>query len=109
MKNPLFMIAACILVGTCGLSAQEIKEKQTEVTKYTVMERFDSEEDITTFEKRTKLREEHLAETKRRREILDTLDISERKRQRLLQDLITEPFSNRLSRQMAEIEFEDEE
>ncbi|MBU2946611.1 hypothetical protein [Zobellia uliginosa] len=108
MKNPLFMIAACIFVGTCGLSAQEIKEKQTEVTKYTVMERFDSEE-ISTFENRTKLREEHLAEIKRRREILDTLDISERKRQRLLEDLITEPFSNRLSRTMAEIEFQDEE
>ncbi|CAM3380572.1 hypothetical protein [Zobellia roscoffensis] len=108
MKTPLFMIAACILMGTCGLSAQEIKEKKSEITKYTVMERFEPKV-MLTIEERTQLREERLAETKRRKEILDTLDISERKRQRLLQDLITEPFSNRLSRTMAEIEFEDEE
>ncbi|WP_289062658.1 hypothetical protein [uncultured Zobellia sp.] len=108
MNPPLFMIAACVLVGTCGLSAQEIKEKKSEITKYTVMERFEPKA-ILTVEERTKLREERIAKTERRREILDTLDISERKRQRLLEDLITEPFSNRLNRTMAEIEFEDEE
>ncbi|MDB2606982.1 hypothetical protein N9Y48_04325 [Zobellia sp.] len=108
MKNPLFIITACILMGTYGLSAQEIKEEKSEITKYTVMDRFDTEDNFS-LEKRTQLREERIARTKRRKEILDTLDISERKRQKLLQDLVTEPFSNRLLRTMAEIEFEDQE
>ncbi|CAZ98514.1 hypothetical protein Q4603_09685 [Zobellia galactanivorans] len=105
MKNHLLLITACVCMYAGGVSAQE---KPAEVTKYTVMERFEPEL-ILSAKEREQLKEERIAEVKRRREILDTLSISERKRERLLQDLIKDPFSNRLSRTMAEIEFEDEE
>jgi len=101
-----------VLLGTsCGVIAQEEIQKaekmKAEVTKYTVMERFEPELMLSA-EERLKLKDEHVDDIKRRREILDTLDISERRREKLMRDILKAPYSSRLSRTLAEIEFEDE-
>lgn len=85
---------------------QKIENQEVEVTKHTIMERFEPELMLSA-EERLELKDERVAEIKRRREILDTLDISERKREKLIRDLLKNPNSPRLSRTLAEIEFED--
>ena len=57
---------------------------------------------------RIQLKKERLATIKKRREIIDTLDISDRKRRKLLKELYRSPFSNQWDKVIADIEFEDE-
>ncbi len=97
---------ACTAASTT-LQAQE-KKQSHEVTKYTVMERFEPQM-ILSPEERVDLKEERMAEIQRTREIVDTLDISERRRERLLNDILQKPYSARLSKTMAKLEFEDDE
>ena len=59
-------------------------------------------------DERKRRKEEQKKLIAHRRSILDTLDISKRRRQRLLRELNTNPFSDRINRTFAEIEFEDE-
>ncbi len=115
MKTPmrkLFFKGMCLVLactaGTAALQAQESYKKKHEVTKYTVMERFEPEM-ILSPQERIQLKENRVAEIEQTRTIVDTLDISERKRERLLQDIIDQPYSSRLSKTMAKLEFEDEE
>ena len=112
MKKLIFRSVCFVLLGTSyAVSAQEAntesEKKSPEVTKYTVMERFEPRL-MPSAEERLKFKEVRVAEINRRREILDTLDISERKREKLLSDLLKDPFSTRLSRTLAEIEFEED-
>lgn len=71
------------------------------------MERFEPELALSASE-RERMREERFAEVKQKMQMLDTMDISERKRQKLLSDIIDKPFSTRLSRNMADGQFEEE-
>lgn len=110
MKRFIFKGTCLIVAFTASsamLQAQE-KEKKHEVTKYTIMERFEPEL-VLTPEERVQLKEERVAEIVKTREIVDTLDIRERKREKLLNDLLEKPYSTRLSKTMAKLEFEDEE
>ena len=50
-----------------------------------------------------------MATIKRRRGILDTLNISERRRERLLKALLKNPFSDKLNKAVADIEFVSDE
>ena len=94
---------------TISATAQEVNDMNTEksVVKYTIMERFEPELILTATE-REKMKAERFAEIKSKMEILDTLDISERKRDRLIEDLMENPFSPRLARTLAEIEFQED-
>lgn len=94
---------------TISATAQEVNDMNTEksVVKYTIMERFEPELILTATE-REKMKAERFAEIKSKMEILDTLDISERKRDRLIEDLMEDPFSPRLARTLAEIEFQED-
>ncbi len=100
----------CMITGTSAFAQQKLQDdtKNMEVTKYTVMERFEPGLVLST-EERVELKEAYKAERELRREIIDTLHITERKREKLLNDLAKNPFSARLSRTLtlAEIEFED--
>ena len=58
---------------------------------------------------RVRLKKKRIATIKRRKGILDTLDISERRRERLLKALLKDPFSDKLNKAVAEIEFVAEE
>jgi len=86
----------------------KIDKSKVKVQRHTVMSRFEpeiakSEED------RLAKRNNRIAETERKLSILDTLDISERKRKALLRDLKYTPYSNRLNKAtgLAGNEFED--
>jgi len=111
MKKMIFKIICIVLLGTsfCAIAQNEVKKSEKEafeVTRYTVMERFEPQLMPST-EQRLKMKEKHVAEIRRRREILDTINISERKRNKLMRDILKNPFSPRLSRTLAEIELED--
>lgn len=110
------------LLGTASMLAQQtvskpatvkkiatlkIDKSKVKVQRHTVMSRFDTEI-ASSEEERLKKRQERIAETERKLSILDTLDISERKRKMLLRDLKYNPFSNRLNKATyAGTEFED--
>ncbi|MFK7813898.1 MAG: hypothetical protein AB8B59_15490 [Maribacter sp.] len=78
-------------------SGLKIDKSNVKVQRHTVMSRFEPE--IASSEAvRMKKRQNRILETERKLSILDTLDISERKRKMLLHDLKYNPFSNRLNK-----------
>ena len=90
--------------------AQETKEtnkKEIKVKKKTVMEQYEPEM-ILTVDDRIKLKKDRLALIKKRRSIIDTLDISDRRKRRLLKELYRTPHSYKWEKLIADIEFEDE-
>jgi hypothetical protein len=107
-------LGLCItFFGTSLLSAQdqlpeETANKEIKVQKHTILERFETDFMVSADE-RKEMKTAHIAMTQKRYSILDTLDISERKRRKLMSDLYESPFSDRLNRTMADLEFEDEE
>lgn len=99
------------LFSAAPLYAQNVMVKpnkeENEVQKYTVMEKFDPNLVIPA-EERKRLKVRRTLLIAHRRSILDTLDISKRRRQRLMRELHKNPFSDRINRTFADIEFEDE-
>lgn len=110
MKKNICLAACALLVGTLTITAQEqlnTTADEVRTVKYTIMERFESDMILTAVE-RERLKKERFEEIKSKIGILDTLDISERKREKLMEDLITDPFSPRLSKTLADIEYKEE-
>jgi len=107
--NFLFPTVLCFLLATWSINAQKAFAQSTPQTAETIIE----EEGplLTKFEPGfQESNEERMAEIRRKRAILDTLDISERKRRRLLKDLYKNQISERLSKALlADTEFEDVE
>lgn len=108
-KISLWILGSVFCVAfSFGVSAQEIvphsENKTFKVQKHTVMEQYEPAM-VLSVDERVRLKKERLVTIKRRRGILDTLDISDRRRQRLLKELIRNPFSDRLNRAVADIEF----
>jgi len=81
-------------------------QKEFTVKKRTVLERFDSDLVITP-EERMKLKLERIAAIEKRLGIMDTLNISERQRRRLLKELYRSPFSDEWNKVIADLEFEE--
>ncbi len=71
------------------------------------MERYEPEM-ILSVEKRIALKKERLATIKKRRQIIDTLDISDRKKRRLLKELYQSPSTEKWDKLIADIEFEED-
>lgn len=71
------------------------------------MERFEPQL-IKSVEERMALKQSRIAEMRRKMIILDSLDISERRRKALQKDLRNNPFSHRLTKTLSAIEFVDE-
>lgn len=95
---------------TIGYSQKENKnwdKNELTVEKRTVLERFDSDLVISP-EARMKLKMERVATIKKRLEIIDTLNISERQRRRLLKELYLSPFSDKWNKVIVDLEFEEE-
>ena len=82
-------------------------EKKLKVEKWTILEEYEPDM-ILSAEDRISLKKNRIVEAKRIKGILDTMDISDRKRKKLLKDLFKNPFSDRLMRTLADTEFEDE-
>ena len=108
----LVIMALIYLLGSMQLIAQDhfpVKKNQNvKVKKYTVMEQYEPEL-VLSVNERVRLKEKRIATIKRRRGILDTLDISERRRERLLKALLKNPFSDKLNKAVADIEFVEDE
>ena len=81
--------------------------KKLKVEKWTVLEEYEPDM-ILSAEDRMALKKKRFVEVKRRKGILDTMDISERKRKKLMRDLYKNPFSDRLMKTLADTQFEDD-
>ncbi|MFS4491819.1 hypothetical protein [Maribacter sp. 2308TA10-17] len=85
----------------------KIDKSNVKVQRHTVMSRFEPEI-ASTEEERMKKRQERIAATELKLRILDTLDISERRKRMLLRDLKHTPYSTRLSKAtLVDTQFED--
>lgn len=100
----LFVVAAVNAQG----ESQHNQKEEVSVQKYTVMEKFEPDYVIPVNERR-RLKIERRELIAHRRNILDTLNISDRRRSRLLRELNKNPFSDKVNRKFAEIEFEDDD
>lgn len=114
MKN-LFKAIVCIclfLFLAPNLTAQEvvISQKELKVKKHPLMTNFEPGL-VTSAEDRLAIKRLRKEETERKLAMLDTMDISKRKRRRLLKELLLRPYSTRLSEATAitEVKFEDDE
>lgn len=107
-----FIGALSCLLSTAQLNAQkkvlEEKNQNLKVQKYTVMEQYEPDL-VLSVDERVRLKKERMATIMRRRGILDSLDIPERRRERLLKALLKNPFSDKLNKAMADIEFFEDE
>lgn len=107
-----FIGALSCLLSTAQLNAQkkvlEEKNQNLKVQKYTVMEQYEPDL-VLSVDERVRLKKERMATIMRRRGILDSLDIPERRRERLLRALLRNPFSDKLNKAMADIEFFEDE
>ena len=94
-----------------GGSAQSVKKdtlgKKLKVEKWTVLEKYEPDM-ILSAKDRMDMKKKRIVETKIRRDFLDTLDIPDRKRKKLLKDLYKNPFSERLLKTLADAKFGDE-
>lgn len=108
-KLPVIGLAFTLLAAS-QVSAQDTTpktvNKEVEVQRYTVMEQF-AAENMFTVEERKQKRLAHLAEIEKLKKALDTMDISRRKKRKILADLINKPYSDRVNQAMAEISFEE--
>jgi hypothetical protein len=82
--------------------------KKLKVEKWTVLEEYEPDM-ILSAEDRMDLKKKRIVEAKRRKGILDTMDISDRKRKKLMRDLYKNPFSDRLMKTLADTKFEDKD
>ncbi len=98
-----------VFFGMAQVNAQDVTSvdsKEPKVQKHTIMEQFEPEL-MGTAENRIDLKKKRIALAEHRRSVLDTLDISDRKRRKLMWDLENSPYSDCLNRTMADIKFED--
>jgi len=99
-------------LGSVSLMAQQAtnsqQKKNIKVKKHTVLAQYEPEL-VTPADERMRLKYERIATIKERREIIDTLNISDRKRKQLLKELYRSPFSYKWDKVIAEIQAEDEE
>jgi len=106
-----FIGALSCLLGPVQLNAQKTVSEENQnlkVQKYTVMELYEPEL-VLSVDERVRLKTERMTTIMRRRGILDTLDITERRRERLLKELLKNPFSDKLNKAVANIEFIEDE
>ncbi|MBT8184767.1 MAG: hypothetical protein KJN76_07990 [Eudoraea sp.] len=109
----LYGLVSCLFaMGTLTpVLAQEVKtpeKKEIKVVKRTVMEQYEPGM-ILTADDRTRLKKERIALIQKRRRIIDTLDISERRKRSLLKELYRSPHTDKWDRLIADLEFEDDE
>ena len=125
MKNRVnWVVCLCVLfMGTSEVFAQQevtkpktkkatkimkVDKSNLKVQRHTVMERFEPEM-VVSANQRLEKKQQRAEDTERKIDILDTLDISERRKRKLLLDLKYTPYSNRLNKAvLVDTEFEDD-
>ncbi len=112
MRTVRTVICGCILFFSAfQVFAQENHEgvllkKDFEIQKHTIMERFESGYVISP-EKRAEMKRKRIANARYALDVLDTMKISNRKRNQILRDLKYYPFSNRLNKFIVTTKFDD--
>ncbi|MCW5515308.1 hypothetical protein [Muriicola sp. Z0-33] len=109
----LYGLIICLFAGAVStpLCAQETKKgdkKEVAVVKRTLIEKYEPEM-ILTAEDRARLKLERMALIQKRHSIIDTLDISERRKRSLLKELYRTPHSYKWDKLIADLEFKDED
>ncbi|MRH99537.1 hypothetical protein GH721_03230 [Kriegella sp. EG-1] len=112
MTNFKGQITLLFLILITAVQAQDSiaynSDEEISVKKHTVMEKFESDYVLPVAE-RKRMKIERREVIAHRKSILDTLNISDRRRERLFRELNKNPFSEKVNKQFAEIEFEDED
>lgn len=116
MAKGAFKIGALFIVlflfSGSHISAQSVatnsENTSSRVQKHTVMEKFEPDLVIPVDERR-RLKEERKQMVVQRKNVLDTMNISDRRRMRLMRELNENPFSNRVNRAFADIKFEEDD
>lgn len=104
-------LACAFAIGGCMTAFAQQAQLQAEkpdlkVSKRTLMEQYEPDL-VISVDERLRLKRARMARVKERKEIIDTLDISERKKRRLLKELYRTPFSDEWEKVLADTEFED--
>ncbi|WP_123803509.1 hypothetical protein [Maribacter sp. 4G9] len=98
---------AFTLFGILIVSAQDKDTLSILIQKHTILDQFEPDL-VKPVSERFELKQQRIAHQNHTRRILDTLDISNRKRRRLLKELKRSPFSEHIDKIiMAETHFED--
>tara|TARA_R110002049_G_scaffold329_2_gene1804 strand:- start:1776 stop:2123 length:348 start_codon:yes stop_codon:yes gene_type:complete len=114
MKKGIYSTLIVLFMGLFLIEgrAQSVQKDSTgqklKVEKWTILEEYEPDMILST-EDRINLKKKRIVEAKRRKGILDSLDITDRKRKKLLKDLRNNPFSDRLMKTLADAKFEDAE
>lgn len=97
MKKITFFrcVITCLCVGINSTYAQDSKPTESKMKKRTLLNRFESDYVLTVSE-RIALKQSRLAHQYRTKEILDSLDLPDRKRNKLLEELKRNPFSDHI-------------
>lgn len=82
-------------------------QKELKIRERTIMAQFESNM-VLSAEERLQKKLDRRELILKRQAIIDTLDISERRRKRLLQELYNSPFSSRWNRLVARMDFEED-
>jgi hypothetical protein len=108
-KTTILAKSLVVFVGGIFMAtAQSTANKPIKVQKRTLMDKFEPDL-VKPVDERIALKEKRIASQQQTKKILDTLDISDRKRRRLMRELRRSPFSERIQKTiLAETEFEDE-
>lgn len=110
MKNKT-LLAFCLFFFVAGsflMLGQATKKKEVMVQKRTLVGQFEPAY-VIPVEDRIALKEKRISKQHRTKRILDTLDISDRKRRKLMRELKRSPFSDRITKTiLAETKFQDE-
>lgn len=104
--GPVVFLFTWTTIGYCQAETKNIYKTELTVKKRTVLERFDSDLVISP-EERIKMKTERVAAIQERLQIMDTLDISDKQRRRLLKELYRSPFSDEWNKVIADLEFEE--
>ena len=105
----LGLFIAGMLFGFSQNTPTKLQQEKLKVKKHTLMERFEPEM-VIPVEDRIQLKEDRIVQLKETKELLDTLNITERKRRKLIRDLRRSPiFSNRLNKIIAENKYVEDE
>ncbi len=120
MKKLKVMLGIFLCISALGLAQEKeeksesgkektkvILKKDFEIEKHTIMERFETDF-VVSADDRADLKRKRIADAEHTIRVLDTMDISDRKKRLILRDLKYNPFSERLSKFIAETKFEEQ-
>jgi len=111
MKLLTYSIGIILCIGNVELHAQDSvalpTKNELKVRERTVLGQFESDM-VLSADARLKKKLERRDLITKRKSIIDTLDISERRRRRLLKELYNSPLSNRWEKLVATMEYEED-